>query len=71
MTKANDNLLSISRYLMKKLYTMPQKDISVKFFFYDIFDDAVKIFDLKNASTAVDIHPTVLSMFKTSVETMI
>ena len=71
ITKANDNLLSISKYLMQKLYTMPQKDTSVKLFFYDIFANNIKMLDLKDKNTVLNTYSTVLSMFKSSTELMI
>lgn len=71
MTKSNDTLETISKYLMDKLYYMPQKDVSVKMFFYDMFDDKYKILNLRDKNSAENTYPTVLSMFKSSVETMI
>ena len=40
-------------------------------FFYDMFDFKYRLFDLKDKNSATNTYPTILSMFKSSVETMI
>lgn len=71
ITKLNDNLFTVSDFLMQKLYYMPQKDDSVKFFFYDIFDDKYRLLDLKDEKTSLGTYSTLLSMFKTNNEAII
>lgn len=71
MTKLNDNMFTVSQYLMKRLYFMPKRDVSVKFFFYDIFDEKYKLLDLKDKDTFLGTYSTILSMFKTNTEALI
>ena len=71
ITQLNDNMFTVMKYLMHKLYYFSDKDDSVKFFLYDWFNDKYRILDLKNKDTALGTYATVLSFFKTSTETMI
>ena len=70
VTKLNDSMFDVTRYLMHHLYYMPTKDDSVKFFTLDLFERKYKIVDLKNKDTALGTFATILSMFKTNAEAL-
>lgn len=71
ITQLNDNLISVVKYLLHKLYYYPTKDDSVKFLVYDWYNDKYRLIDLKNKDTSTGIFSTVLSFFKTNQEAMI
>lgn len=50
---------------------MPTKDDSVKFIYYDMFADKYKVLDLKTKDSGLAMFPTMLSMFKSDMETII
>lgn len=70
-SQLDDNLLSIIRYLMHKMYYFPTRDESIKLFTYDQLASTVKLIDLARKDTALGMTGTVLSFFKTNVETLI
>lgn len=71
ITQLNDNLFSVVKYLMHKLYYFSTKDSSIKFLVYDWFNDKFRLIDLKNKDTGVGTFSTVLSFFKTNNEALI
>lgn len=71
ISKVNDNLFTIAQFLMRQLYYLPQRDESIKFFYYDTFDRKVKLLDLKDSTSVLGVYPTILSMFKTNNESLI
>lgn len=71
ITTINDNMFTVSSHILHNLYYMPQKDDSVKFLYYDVFSSKFKILDLKNRESAAGTFPTIMSMFKTDVETLV
>lgn len=71
ISRRNDNLFSVAKFLMNKLYYFSVAEESMKFYVYDIFTNKFKILDLKNKDTALGTFSTVLSMFKTNNESMI
>jgi len=70
-TQANDNLFSVVKYLMHKLYYYQSKDTSLKFFLYNETDNQYQLFNVIDKNTATGLYNTIFSFFKTSNETMI
>ena len=70
-TQANDNLFTVIRYLMDKLYFYAVKDKAIKFLYYNWHDNVYSVLDLHNKNTLKDTSMTVLSFFKSNAELLI
>lgn len=70
ITNGNDNLTSIVKYLLNKLYQPHNDDDSVKFLFYNVLHDNFELFDLKNINQNNGMYEVILSMFKTNLESL-
>lgn len=57
----NDNLLSITNFLMNKLYYYSKTDDSVKFLYFDIKKEVYKIFDMKNLTYNMGVYEIPMS----------
>ena len=68
---ANDDLFSVVKYLMHKLYYFQDRDDSMKFFLYNEFKDRYQLFDVTNKKTATGMYSTIFSFFKTNNEALI
>lgn len=71
ITQANDNLFTVVKYLMHKMYYFPTKDTELKFFLYNETTNKFQLFDLTNKQSATGLYNTMLSMFKTNNEGLI
>lgn len=71
ITNTNDNLFSIVKYLMHKMYYFEDKDQSVKFFLYNETTDKYQLLDIADKSTSTGMYTTILSFFKTNNESLI
>ena len=71
ITSENDNLFSIAKYLVHKMYYFPAKDTELKFFLYNESTDKYQLFDATNKQSTTGIYNTILSMFKTNNEGLI
>lgn len=70
ITNGNDNLFSIFRYLMNKMYYYRTKDDSLKFLLWDTFKEQYRMIDLKNRHTLGRHDQMVLSLMKSDKESM-
>lgn len=71
ITHENDNLFSIAKYLVHKMYYYPTKDTELKFFLYNESTDKYQLFDVTIKQSTTGIYNTILSMFKTNNEGLI
>lgn len=72
ISQLNDNLFTVMQYLLHKLYyDYATKDDSLKFLVYDQFNNAYRLLDIKQKSTALGFYSTILSFFKTNAEVII
>lgn len=71
ITNTNDNLFTISNYLMQKMYYYNEKDNCMKFFLYNESKNRYQLFDVTNKDTATGMYTTLLSFFKTNNESLI
>lgn len=69
ITNGNDNLFTITKFLLNKLYYYTETDKSIKFIVYDEFDDNIRACDIKDSKTKKGAYPILLSFFNTSLET--
>lgn len=70
ITNGNDNILSIMKFLFNKLYYYFNTDDSLKFVYYDYLEKIIKLIDIKDINTFKITEPVVLSMFKSTFESL-
>ena len=70
ITTANDNLISVVKYLLHKLYYRDNFDDSLKYVVYDETDDKFGLFDIKNKESNRGTYSVVVSMMKSNTEAM-
>lgn len=70
ITTGNDNLLSITDFLLSKLYYNKIKDDSLKFIIYNETDNCYQLLDLKNKSSITGVYTYVISFMNTATESM-
>lgn len=70
ITTGDDCLLSIFKYLMRRLYFLQQRDDSLKFLVYNEQAGSYQLFDAKSSSSASGQSEMIVSFFKTSIEHM-
>jgi len=68
ITNSNDNCMTVTRYLLNRLYYQRNRDSSMKFLVYNEQYDAYHIFDLADKSTASGYKAIVISFFKSNIE---
>lgn len=71
ITSENDNLFTIAKYLVHKMYYYPNKDKELKFFLFNESTNKYQLFDVTNKQSTTGIYNTILSMFKTNNEGLI
>lgn len=69
-TVANDNVLSIFKYLMHKLYFLPKKDSSMKYIMFDLIQNKYKLLDISHLLNGFDTSSVIVSFFKSNVESL-
>jgi hypothetical protein len=70
ITNGNDNLFTITKYLLNKLYYLSEKDDSIKFLFFNPLHKNFQLFDIKNTVQSSGIYNVTLSFFNTATESM-
>ena len=72
ITSQNDNMFTVTNYLMHKLYYLPTRDQSMKFIVYNMFTDKYHIVDVTDWSMFIgNMTSTALSFFKSNIELLI
>lgn len=69
-TVANDNILSIFKYLMHKLYFLPKKDTSMKYLIFDLIQNKYKLLDIAHLLNGLESTSVTVSFFKSNVEAL-
>lgn len=71
MTNGNDDLFTVSKYLLNRLYYTKDRDDSLKFVMYDEHAEKYKLFDVKNIETQKSgLNSIILAMNKSTLEHM-
>lgn len=69
ITSQNDNMFTVANYLFHKMYYLPNRDQSMKFFVYNIYTGKYHIVDMADKNSFIgDMTTTVLSFFKSNAE---
>jgi len=71
ITNGNDNLFSVAKYLMNRLYYCEGMDDSLKFFLWNETTRKVQLFDIKDKETTTGVYPLMLSLLKSKNETLV
>lgn len=71
ITTGNDSLLTITPYLMRRLYYSEQRDNSLKFLLFNEHTGKYQLFDMKKPSTSTGNYDLVVSFFKSSMEHLV
>lgn len=71
ISNINDNLFTVTKYLMDRMYYFDIQDSTVKFFIYNETNDNIQLFNLVDKDTSTGIYTTTLSFFKLNHECLI
>lgn len=71
MSRDTDNVLTVYKHLMNKLFFYSTMDQSLKMIAYDAIERKYKIIDLAKVDTSSSVTPVVMSFFKTTSEGLV
>lgn len=71
ITNGNDNVFTVVKYLLNKLYYYNTKTDSIKTILYNETTDKYQLFDFKNMKRTNGNYPITLSMFKSQNEQIV
>lgn len=70
ITSTNDNVFTVQKYLLHKLYYNDNFDDALKYLIYDVSSNQYRLFDIKRPETRTGDHSIIISMGSSNAETL-
>lgn len=71
ITNGNDNVLTIIKYLMNRLFYYQVQDNSIKFIFMNETSNKIQLFDLKDKYSSTGLYSVIISVLKDNHEALL